>query len=689
MSAPAPAAPPPKGLVPTAPGVKLRGYAQLFLFIAAAVISTFAVVGCVSKSPGIPEIYVLELNLEECQTKIRTGYFDPGICAIRNDDVGRAECAPSRYGTEVDDIFDSIFTTSISDVGKQAECPRREVLQAALDFQWRIFQALEIGALVTLLASGVFASLWGYGKMHREKRKRAVNEKNAADTKAYANAVKLYAYDKTSSPEPPKAPVPEIVGTAHTWKRYAEAAFLVLFVLSTTLSGAAALSVWQIASALEYASQSKLFGGKIPIRAGRMLIGLQGAVAIFTLLLFIIISIFQFRRKEKKTNAYLWAFCKDSFKLTPEQAKSAAPATLAAPVAPVGVAAAPVAGVAAGPTAGPMPPTGAVAAKPPSAAPVMHFNFVSPSSNNQWHPSNSSPERRAAAAADGVAPIQGVENPVVVQGWGHYVGGVPVYGPPVIPTSQAPQEGVDTQIHGVEGGPVNVSEVEEVPKTQQMFPPSTEDDMVHDVPSGFGQSRQGETIPNNSSEPREPVMPIMVGEGTEWMGSRSPEPVSPEPGAPEAGTPSEPSHDTPPKQPTSAATRVDADGPAFPYMSGAIQRDLNPPSQVVNDTTPSQPAASSSNPIVNEWASAPTPGTAPKHFGPTRSTRAADVLRGFSQPEPDNDFFRDPNIRYCGPAVEVTDDEDESIYNGVPKIAHGIPFVRARTVHIGGPGVNV
>ena len=200
-----------------------------------------------------------------------------GICAIHGNLI---LCQSTHYGTEATDVFDKIFAlpgdSNSADTGPASNCPRREALQAALTFQWRIFQCLELASVALLISAVVVAIFWGFVKMKRARGLREGRDES------------------------------------YTRKLWCEVIFLCLLVSSTALSGASALSVWQISSALEFTSTSDIFGGKIPIHAGKTLITLQGVSCVFSISLFGCVLYYQGHKK--KDHAFLWTFCLDKNK---------------------------------------------------------------------------------------------------------------------------------------------------------------------------------------------------------------------------------------------------------------------------------------------------------------------------------------------------------------------------------------
>ncbi|KAK0633792.1 hypothetical protein B0T14DRAFT_491904 [Immersiella caudata] len=331
-------------VIPTRPLLKLATICEAFLLISTIALS---LLGCTTDSPGIPNIYNLELELEPCDTKIRVGYF-----------------------VEVDNIYKGEFQGLLEDPNYKRpkdNCSVKDVLQAALDFQFRYFQALEAGALALLLPTIIFGLLWASKKTARVEHKKAI-------VKANADANKAHETEGREGPAPPAQKA-----TRHTSKKLWRAFFVVSLFFSATLSGAASLSVWQATNALQYASSSPLFQGKVPIRVGYTLIWLQGLAVAFASLLFVIVIWFQI--KEKEDQAYAWVITN---KPAPEKPAPATPkanadtaantaantATNTAAMADGNKAGAPVAGGAPGKNT-----TTAAGHGGNGGGPLAHFNF--------------------------------------------------------------------------------------------------------------------------------------------------------------------------------------------------------------------------------------------------------------------------------------------------------------------------
>jgi len=47
-----------------------------------ALCAVFSLLGCIYNVPGLTEVYILELNLDQCNTKVRIGYY--GMCTFQD-----------------------------------------------------------------------------------------------------------------------------------------------------------------------------------------------------------------------------------------------------------------------------------------------------------------------------------------------------------------------------------------------------------------------------------------------------------------------------------------------------------------------------------------------------------------------------------------------------------------------------
>jgi hypothetical protein len=243
---------------------------------------------------------------------------------------------------------------------------------------------LEVGALALLGPAIFFGWMWASYKTKRQEHKIAITNGNAHAKKAYDAEEPEEGKEKGPAPTPKKA-------LKYTKKWWWRILFLVCLFFSATLSGAASLSVWQLAKGLDYESSSQLFQGKVKIHAGSALMSLQGVAAALTFFLFGMVLYGQF--KEKEATAYSWIFRDKPVqeKVTPfkkktdaEKAKAANGA--AAKGAAGGGGAAPAPAAAAG---------GGQGGGASSSAPFCQFNIVRHPSDGERSQSNqfSEPER--------------------------------------------------------------------------------------------------------------------------------------------------------------------------------------------------------------------------------------------------------------------------------------------------------
>ncbi|KAK0655154.1 hypothetical protein B0T16DRAFT_498669 [Cercophora newfieldiana] len=222
--------------------------------------------GCVGATPGLLELYILEMTLPACQAKIRVGYY--GMCAYHEKLYA---CASVKYWSKPDEV-QGLFEEHITST---AACSTRQAIQAALMFQFKIIQCIQVGGAVLFLLGVTISVVWAMVARWAWEKRRVVYQSKQdrggeLDLGWESEVRECYR--------------------ALWWPPKLQAAIWTIFAASAVVSLISTLSVWQNASGLAYSHE--MFG-QTPITIGRKLPLLQG-IALVLLVVFL---------------AILWAYC--------------------------------------------------------------------------------------------------------------------------------------------------------------------------------------------------------------------------------------------------------------------------------------------------------------------------------------------------------------------------------------------
>ncbi|KAH6641066.1 Ca2+ regulator and membrane fusion protein Fig1-domain-containing protein [Chaetomium tenue] len=223
----------------------LLRYAPYLLILPIIVFHALSLTGCVSTSPAIPNIYVVDLrsntNVTEDLLKVRIGYY--GICGI-DEDGTRCQSASGRsVETLASNLFPNLNlnTTSNSTSNKNNNTPQSseitDLISTALDLQSRTF--------ISVLAAAAVLFILGIGSL-------ILLQRDVASSAA-------------SYPDPHPHPRRSTIIRRVTYA---------LLFGSTGLVFAAALATSQSAGALEYASEG-MNHASVLIKSGTTLQVLQ------------------------------------------------------------------------------------------------------------------------------------------------------------------------------------------------------------------------------------------------------------------------------------------------------------------------------------------------------------------------------------------------------------------------------
>ncbi|KAK4239395.1 Ca2+ regulator and membrane fusion protein Fig1-domain-containing protein [Achaetomium macrosporum] len=136
-------------------------YAPYLLIVPIIVFQALSLTGCVSTSPGVPNIYIVSLrpnnNATDDPLQVRIGYF--GICGIdeegkrcqsasgRSVETLRADLFPEVFGPNNNNNSSSSSNTTASANGDEIT----DLVSTAIDLQSRIFISVLAGAAVLFL----------------------------------------------------------------------------------------------------------------------------------------------------------------------------------------------------------------------------------------------------------------------------------------------------------------------------------------------------------------------------------------------------------------------------------------------------------------------------------------------------------------------------------------------------------
>jgi hypothetical protein len=229
-------------------------------------------IGCMSGTViGLSDIYLLELPLPSCNTTVRIAYY--GMCALHSDEpYSTPWCSgPMMYGMNRGLVHQNLFgyrpdNGTDATMGAKAMRVREcrlgmDAVEAGMDFQDSIVLSVETGAMGLFALGMLILGMWNAWNQYPVWKTRYTTRGKFPEftTNEEVNEWEIWRAGKARS---------DAVWAAVWWS---------CLLGSTVVAVVGCISVWQIASALAYATTK--WESRIEVRTGQRVWMIHWAIA--------------------------------------------------------------------------------------------------------------------------------------------------------------------------------------------------------------------------------------------------------------------------------------------------------------------------------------------------------------------------------------------------------------------------